>query len=187
MSLPVLLSARLRLEPLGRQHAEGLVALDTDPEVMRYLDPVRDRARVLAAWEPTISGGPAPGRRYWAGLDGDGDFVGWWGLHSDPDDPGCAEIGYRLRPEHWGQGYATEGCLTLLRHGFGTLHLRRVWAQTMAVNTGSRRVLERSGLDDEGTWVQEWADPLPGSELGEVQYGVSREDWLASRAAGGDC
>ena len=38
--------------------------------------------------------------------------------------------------------------------------------------------MERIGLRYERTWVEEFADPLPGSELGEVQYGLHRADWL---------
>jgi RimJ/RimL family protein N-acetyltransferase len=152
--------------------------MDTDPEVMRYLDRPRTAEQALAAWGPTLDGTLDPGRRYWAGLAGD-EVVGWWGLHSSPAEPPVAELGYRLVRAHWGHGYATEGCRALLQYGFEDLGLTRVWAQTMAVNTGSRRVMERIGLRYERTFHEQFDDPLTGSELGEVEYVVTREEWLA--------
>jgi RimJ/RimL family protein N-acetyltransferase len=55
------------------------------------------------------------------------------------------ELGYRLRRQAWGRGYATEGSRALIRNGFTELGVRRVFATTMAVNLGSRRVLEKAG------------------------------------------
>ena len=50
---PVLTTARLRLEPLTAEHAEHLVALDGDAEVMRYLTGrARSREEVLEEWLP---------------------------------------------------------------------------------------------------------------------------------------
>jgi hypothetical protein len=42
----------------------------------------------------------------------------------------------------------------------------------MAVNAGSRRVLERAGLRYVRTFHLDWADPLPGAEHGEVEYAL---------------
>ena len=157
------------------------MALDGDAEVMRYLTGhARSRDEVLEEWLPAMSrnAGMDGGLGYWAGLS-DGGFVGWWCLTPAPDDPGDAELGYRLRRDAWGHGYATEGALALLAHGFDTVGLAHVWAQTMAVNRASRAVMERIGLVFERTWVGEWNEPLPGWEQGEVAYGVSREVWRA--------
>jgi RimJ/RimL family protein N-acetyltransferase len=48
----------------------------------------------------------------------------------------------------------------------------------MAVNAGSRGVMEKLGLHLERTVVEEWDDPLPGAEQGEVYYEITREEWL---------
>jgi len=176
------------------------VALDGDAEVMRYLTGrARSRAEVLEEWLPVMTGDVGPGSLlgYWAGFLLDdwsqtpvhgaqitafgtkrqGQFVGWWCLTPAPDDPGDAELGYRLRRDAWGHGYATEGALALLAHGFDAVGLAHVWAQTMAVNRASRAVMERIGLEFERTWVGEWNEPLPGWEQGEVAYGLTREQW----------
>jgi RimJ/RimL family protein N-acetyltransferase len=181
---PTLVTERLRLEPLTTEHAEHLVALDGDAEVMRHLTGhARAREEVLDEWLPVLTrdAGPAGVLGYWAGFAlGDRQqvsFAGWWGLNPAPEDEREAELGYRLRRDDWGRGLASEGAAALLEHGFATVGLVRVWAQTMAVNTASRRVMERIGMRVARTWVGEWNEPLPGWEQGEVEYEITRVDW----------
>jgi hypothetical protein len=47
----------------------------------------------------------------------------------------------------------------------------------MAVNHASRRVMEKAGLEYVRTFHLEWEDPLPGTEYGEVEYALTRDDW----------
>ncbi|CCH86289.1 GCN5-related N-acetyltransferase [Modestobacter italicus] len=186
----VLRTARLRLVPLAEEHLEAEVALDSDPEVMRYLTgrastraevESRHRARLAAAAR-------VPGLGFWAGFD-DAEFVGWWILEP-PERPdqgpvaGQAELGYRLLRRHWRRGLATEGARELLRHGFADLGLRRVFAETMAVNTASRATMAALGMTHVRTFSLDLDDPLPGSELGEVEYAVTREEWAAPGGPG---
>jgi RimJ/RimL family protein N-acetyltransferase len=49
----------------------------------------------------------------------------------------------------------------------------------MAVNTGSRRVMEKLGMRLARSYVGEWDYPLPGAELGEVVYEIIQTEWLA--------
>jgi len=55
--------------------------------------------------------------------------------------------------------------------------MRRVWAQTMAVNSRSRRVMEKAGLAYVRTSHEEFDDPLPGTEHGEVEYALTKAEW----------
>ena len=89
--------------------------------------------------------GPRPGRR----------FAGWWCLSLE--GPGLAELGYRLHRHAWGRGLASEGAAALIDHGFGTVGLERIIAETMAVNAGSRGVMSRCGLRHART-----STPCPG-------------------------
>jgi RimJ/RimL family protein N-acetyltransferase len=180
---PTLVTGRLSLEPLIADHAEHLVALDGDAEVMRYLTGRgRSPDEVLHEWLPVLTreAGPAGVLGHWAGFEGP-EFVGWWALNPDPEDDRQAELGYRLRRDQWGRGLAVEGALALLGHGFETVGLERIWAQTMAVNTASRGVMTRIGMRFTRTWVAEWNEPLPGWEQGEVEYDITRDRWLGQR------
>ena len=102
-----------------------------------------------------------------------GAFVGWFMLRAH-EDSSTAVLGYRLRRAYWGYGYATEGVRALVEAGLGSLGFRRVRGETMAVNTASRRVMEKAGLRHVATYHVDWPDALPGSEHGEVVYEIGR-------------
>jgi len=177
---PRLTTERLRLEPLTAEHTELLVELDSDPEVLRFIfGRALSREEVVGTWAATRLRPEAAARGigYWAGFEED-IFVGWWALALDPADRSTAELGYRLRRDAWGRGLATEGSRALLDHAFTTLGLPRVWAVTMAVNTGSRAVMARLRMQHVRTEVLEWDDPLPGWEQGEVFYEIEQSAWL---------
>jgi RimJ/RimL family protein N-acetyltransferase len=76
---------------------------------------------------------------------------------------------------------ATEASRALLRHAFDTVGQRRVIAQTMAVNTGSRGVMEAIGMRYVRTYHPTWDAPLPGADLGEVEYEMTRAMWEGGR------
>jgi RimJ/RimL family protein N-acetyltransferase len=60
------------------------------------------------------------------------------------------EVGYRLLPEAWGRGYATEGARALVAHGFDVLGLYRIIGLAHPDNIASQRVLHNAGLRDAG-------------------------------------
>jgi Acetyltransferase (GNAT) domain len=142
-----------------------LFELDADPEVMRYITGGKapSRAEVEATVHATL------GHR-WVAFGGD-RCVGWFER----------QLGDRLRRDAWGRGFATEGARALVELAFRDFGVLRVWAQTMAVNQRSRRVLERFGLRYVRTFHLEWPEPIEGTELGEVEYELTRAEWLASR------
>ena len=53
----------------------------------------------------------------------------------------------------------------------------------MAVNTGSRRVMEKSGMRFVRTFVMDWPVRIEGDEEGDVEYAIDRAQWEADRAA----
>ncbi|MET7752575.1 GNAT family protein [Micromonospora sp. NPDC005367] len=189
MPQATLRTARIRLVPLADEHLEHEVVLDADPEVMRYLGPARTRADVESAHRLRLAAARrVPGLGFWAGFV-DGDFVGWW-LLEPPERAdqgpvaGQAELGYRLLRRYWRRGLASEGARELIRHGFEDLGLTRIFAETMAVNEGSRATMTSVGLRYVRTFQLDFDHPLPGTELGEVEYALTREDWLAGRSTG---
>jgi RimJ/RimL family protein N-acetyltransferase len=113
----------------------------------------------------------------------EGQFVGLMMLPpahgpDQPDDPTVADLGYRLLRRHWRKGFASEASRVLLRHAFDTVGQSRVIAQTMAVNAGSRGVMEAVGMRYVRTFFAPWDEPLPGADQGDVEYEMTREMWL---------
>ncbi|WP_323806066.1 GNAT family protein [Mesorhizobium sp. AR02] len=91
-----------------------------------------------------------------------------------------AEIGYRLRREDWGQGLASEGASAHANWGFRSAGYNKVVACTMAVNHGSRRVMEKIGRKYVRTDFPDFSNPIPGAEKGEVLYELLRSEWNRS-------
>jgi RimJ/RimL family protein N-acetyltransferase len=161
---------RMRLRPITLDDVDALVALDRDPEVMRYLTGGRPTPR-----DEVVETIRAHLGCRWIGVHRvTNDFVGWFGLVPT----GSAEyaIGYRLRRAVWGCGLATEGARALITLAFTELGAHRITAETMAVNLRSRRVMERCGMHYVRTFHLEWEDPIAGTELGEVEYELLRQD-----------
>ncbi len=192
MPQPRLRSERLVLDPLADEHLDLEIELDSDAEVLRYLFPrprTPDETRAKHV-ERLERGRQVDGLGMWMGFLDDGrprdaeTFVGLYML-TPPHGPtqprldGLADLGYRIRRDRWRQGFAREGSLALLRHAFETVGLERVIAQTMAVNAGSRAVMTSVGLSFVRPYREEFDEPVPGSEEGEVEYALTREEWLA--------
>ena len=175
---PTLRTDRLTLRPLTDEDLPDLVALNGDAEVMRYITGRALTPAEVAADLPRLTR-TERGLGLWSGTDADG-FAGVWFLIADPDDSGAAEIGWRLPRAVWGHGLAVEGAKALVEHAFETLGVARVWADTMAVNAPSRRVMEKLGMRHTATEVREWEEPIAGWEQGEVVYEITRQD--AARA-----
>lgn len=70
-----------------------------------------------------------------------------------------AEMGYWLGHEYWGRGIATEAATAILKYGFGTLGLHRIYATHFRRNPASGRVMQKIGMRHEGTlrgWALKW-------------------------------
>jgi RimJ/RimL family protein N-acetyltransferase len=179
---------RLRLRRLTAGDEDLLADLDGDPAVMEFLTGGKptSRERIRREILPRLLGYYErwPHWGYFAGEALDtGAFVGWFAMRPKdgyPDD--VPELGYRLRRSAWGHGYATEGSLALIDKAFGEWGATTVIAETMAVNTRSRNVLEKCGLVHVRTRHDEWDDPIPGTEHGEVEYAVTKAEWLERKA-----
>ena len=146
-------SARLRYRPLRPADAAGMFALDSNPNVLRYLGtpPLTDIAQSRAALARLQGEYRTEGLGRWAvELHATGEFLGWAGLkmnhkvvngHAD-----FIDIGYRLLEPHWGHGYGTEASRAWLAHGFGALGLPLISGYAEAAHGASRHILEKIGL-----------------------------------------
>ncbi len=188
---------RLILREMTEDDAESLLALDSDPEVTRYIrshrftDPssyrledtnaYRDRVRTTYLGYYT----KGKGHGYWAAVEkATGSFIGWFHLRPGLDykfakeaayREGDLDLGYRFHKEFWGRGYATEGSRSLIEKAFTELGARRVVATALAANTASLRVMEKVGL----SFVADIA--LPGFVEPAVTYALSSSSFRSCR------
>jgi RimJ/RimL family protein N-acetyltransferase len=174
---------RLLLRRFTAEDIDNLVELDSDPEVMHFINGGRPTSRdevenevlpmFLAYYERFTGYG------FWAAVEkSTARFVGWFHLRPTgsayPDE---VELGYRLRRLVWGRGYATEGSRALIDKAFSELRVQRVVAFTMSVNVASRRVMEKAGLKFVRTFHQPWPDYIKGEEEGDVEYALLKSEW----------
>ena len=121
-------------------------ALNSDPEVMQYL-PAGDRASSDAAVDNLMRTEAEHGHCFWAvERKADGAFVGFCGSMPAREPLGEVEVGWRLRRDAWGHGYASEGARASLAWCWAHLDTPSVMAITVPANVRSRAVMERIGM-----------------------------------------
>jgi len=109
-------------------------------------------------------------------LRSDGRQIGGIGLRVEKQHQ-HAELGYWLGVPFWGHGYATEAAAEIVRYGFDTLALHRIFASHFKHNPASGRILKKVGMKYEGCQREhllKW-DRFVDSEL----YGLLRREWEA--------
>jgi RimJ/RimL family protein N-acetyltransferase len=176
---------RLQLRQFTLSDVAHIVALDSDPEVMRYISygaPTPHdviEKRVLASWLKYYESAERIG--FWAAeTTVTREFIGWFHLRPDRFASDEQELGYRLRRDCWRQGYATEGSLALLVDGFSVSKFDRISARTLLGNIGSQRVMQKCGLSLADYFVYPEHILQGGTEESRraVKYSATREQWL---------
>ncbi|MBL7952515.1 MAG: GNAT family N-acetyltransferase [Flavobacteriales bacterium] len=149
---PVLTTERLVLRQLRGSDAERMFAMRSDAAVMRHVNrpmatSIADATALIERINTNIAANEAV---HWAlTRKGEDTFIGLIGFWRIVKEHHCAELGYTLMQEAWGQGYASEAIDTVVNFGFGTMGLHRVEAITRPANTASMRVLEKNGFTRE--------------------------------------
>ena len=141
---------RLHLREFCEDDWPAMLAYWNDPGSQRYNPDLPDReafVRDLVAMF-VASQAEEPRRKWQLALlnKQDGRLIGNCGIRVNDAELREANIGYELDPAVWGRGYATEAASAILRFGFEELKLHRIWAECVADNTGSARVLEKLGM-----------------------------------------
>ena len=173
---PTLETARLKLRPYTEADLPELLPLIGTREVaattLRIAHPYTEqdgRAFLQLAKDPD---------KLWLAitLRSDGRQIGGIGLRIDQQHQ-HAELGYWLGVPFWRRGYATEAATEMLRYGFETLALHRIFASHFKHNPASGRILKKIGMKYEGCQREhllKW-DRFVDSEL----YGILRREWEA--------
>jgi len=147
---------RLVLRGWDTGDAEAALGAYGDAEVARWLTPAMDKVGDLAAmrlllqqWVAEDARMTTPAGRWAAELRGTGQVIGGATLLPLPPDEEF-EIGWQLRPQEWGQGYATEAGLALARWAFGQ-GIEQVVALVRPANARAVATVRRIGME----WVGE--------------------------------
>lgn len=141
---------RLRLRDFTPADLEAVHRYASDPRVTCNLcwgPNDRDRTRAFLETVALEADG-RPRATYHLGIEvvASGAIVG--GIHIRPHggEPRAFELGYCLRPDHWGYGLASEAAAAIVSFGFRELGARQLVAEVFLSNAGSVRILEKLGF-----------------------------------------
>ena len=146
--MPVLQTQRLSLREFEHEDVDALTAILSDPETMRYY-PMRFDLAAVADWiQRNRTRYANDGFGLWAMiLNSTHELIGDCGLVCQTvDGVDEIEIGYHVRRDLWGQGYATEAARACRDYGFATLAVDRLISLIRPENLASRRVAEKNGM-----------------------------------------
>ena len=143
---PIVTTQHLTGRRVQQSDLEYVLEVDSDIRIQRWLfgrvqteEESRERhIRWMREWHEAGFG-------FWIFSDAEGAIVGHGGLFRSPREEGEIEVGYVLKPDCWGHGFATEITRVSLDVGF-EVGLRRIIAIAQAANLASRRVMEKCGM-----------------------------------------
>jgi RimJ/RimL family protein N-acetyltransferase len=181
---------RLRLRGWGPGDREEFVRHLNTPSVMRWLGGVQDEATYNAAFDRIDGFQRDFGHTFWiVERKSDGALLGFCGLKRVNAPGGEAlhgdfEIGWRLREDAWGQGYAKEAAIASLDLAFGRYGAAHVIAITVPGNADSQKLMRRLGmrLRPDLEFVDTRFDD-PGELNPSIIHRIDATEWPAARAA----
>jgi ribosomal-protein-alanine N-acetyltransferase len=146
--MPVLQTPRLSLREFEPEDLDALGTILSDPETMRYYPAPLDCAGVADWIQRNRTRYVKDGHGLWAmTLNSTGELIGDCGLlRQNVDGVDEIEIGYHVRRDLWGQGFAPEAARACRDHGFATLGVDRLISLIRPENLASRRVAEKTGM-----------------------------------------
>jgi RimJ/RimL family protein N-acetyltransferase len=172
--MTTLTTARLRLEPFDERHYDGIRAINSNPEVMRYITGRAETpeethaviARTSASWAEL-------GYSWWVWIEqASGQVIGSGCVqHIERNPANPLELGWRLLPEKQGRGYAIEGARAMAHFAFEDLKAPCLYAVCDPDNKASAGVMQRLGMQFRG--IERWY----GRDTSTYAY--TREQWLA--------
>jgi RimJ/RimL family protein N-acetyltransferase len=150
----IIKSTRLGLRGWIAEDLDRLTKMNKNEEVMRFFPSTQTEEQSKAAFDRFSRHFNQYGFGFFVAETLDKkDWLGFIGMqHVSFDAPftPAIEVGYRLLPEYWGKGYATEGTKACIQYGFDHLLLDRIVSYTPKLNLPSQRVMQKSGLKFKG-------------------------------------
>jgi len=174
---PVLITERLILRPFRREDVPLYQAICADPVVMAFLGGVWTADYTEAVMAQANRGAGTAGGMVAVERKSDGAFLGSAGLGVEQWYLDDIQVGWRLIPQYWGHGYATEAGAAWLAYGFETLGRDRIIAMADTPNHRSIAVMRRLGMTfDHETRLRDGDD-----EFDATIYAITRSVWQSQR------
>lgn len=153
MHLPVLSTGNLVLRPIEDKDTAALFSHFSDDAVTKYMDidsftNISEATQIIQFFHQSQE--QEEGLRWAITLTGRDELIGTCGYHKISKTHFKAEIGYDLRPSHWGKGIMKEAIGAMLTYGYEALQFNRIEAFVDPENLASSKLLTRLGFRYEG-------------------------------------
>ena len=143
-------TARLKFRAWTSADLEPYARMNADPEVMEFFPAPMSEEETKAHISRIGQQFHEKGFGLYAVEEkSSGNFIGFIGFSVPRFESfftPCVEIGWRLRKESWGMGYATEGALACLQFGNGLEGMDRIYSWTAVLNRKSERIMQKIGM-----------------------------------------
>jgi len=145
-----LILEELSLNDLDKIHHLHSLAQTDEFNTLGIPETIQTTERLLTEWLDQQKTTPRLSYIFAIKLIGSNQFVGLIALILGKPKYRIAEVWYKILPDYWRQGNATEALTKLLEFGFVNLGLHRIEAGSAIENTASIKVLEKVGMAREG-------------------------------------
>jgi RimJ/RimL family protein N-acetyltransferase len=156
--VPTLTTDRLVLRGWRDEDLAAYAEMTADPEVMRFMGGVVDRAGTWREIALFVGHWELRGHGLWA-VERDGVLIGRVGLWRPEGWPGL-EVGWLLGRDAWGRGYATEAARASVEFAWNELGAAQLISLIAPENVASQRVAERLGMRTQGDHYSLRGEPL---------------------------
>lgn len=159
--LKILETNRLILRPVTKDDVEDFFEMDSNPKVHIYLgkNPAKTIDDSKAMVDDILQQYTDFGIGRLAMVKKDtNEFIGWSGLKYERQlrkEFNYYDLGYRMKEQYWGNGYATEAALASLDFGFKDLKLQEICAAAEIEHIASNTILNKIGMTHSGTFEYE--------------------------------
>ncbi|MGB4847239.1 MAG: GNAT family N-acetyltransferase [Saprospiraceae bacterium] len=172
-------STRLRLHHIRNDDLESIHHLHSLPETNKFNtlgvpENIDVTKQILNQWIEELNNDPIQAYTFVVESKESHLFVGLVALNLGKPKYRSAEIWFKLLPEFWGKGYATEAVKAIIHFGFHDLKLHRIEAGCAVDNVASIKLLEKAGMQQEGRTRMKL--PLQNGWSDNFEYAILAED-----------
>lgn len=153
---------RLLLRELKHSDAEAMFAMDSNPNVHKYLwnkptQSIEETVKIIELVRNQYTANNIG--RFATILKETGEFIGWSGIKwvTQPENGrvNFYDFGYRLDERFWGKGYASEASFAWLDYGFNTMKIETMCASAHTANAASNRILQKIGMELKSNYIED--------------------------------
>lgn len=179
----ILQTERLNFRQISVTDLNNVYALHSLPETDQYNTlgipgAKEETEKIIDGWCLAQNSTPPASYVFCLELLDSKQFVGLMALNMGKPNYKTAEVWYKLHPQHWKNGYATEALSKLLSFGFNDLGLHRIEAGCAVDNLASVKVLEKVGMTREG--LKRKKLPIRGEWKDNFFYAILEEDFFGA-------